>query len=118
MTFLQGLLRAQQILQKVEDGEPVVTTPAHMSEVANILESRVTPQHAATILQTIVALNALTIHTLTGDHIKAAATLSQRLRLGFNDTLAYLTMKETGTEEIYSFDTDFDMIQGITRRTK
>ncbi len=96
----------------------MVTTPAHISEVANILESRISHLHAAAILQTIAALNALTIHTLTADHVKAAATLSQRLGLGFNDTLAYLTMKELGTEEIYSFDTDFDKIPGITRRTQ
>ncbi len=95
----------------------MVTTPAHISEVANILESRVSQPTAATILQTIVSLNALTIHTLTGDHVKAATTLTQRLRLGFNDTLAYLTMKELGTEEIYSFDTDFDKIPDVTRRT-
>ena len=102
----------------IENGEPVVTTPAHISEIANILESRVSHPHAATILQTIVSLNALTIHTLTEDHVKAATTLSQRLRLGFNDTLAYLIMKELGTEEIYSFDTDFDQIPGVTRRTR
>ena len=96
----------------------MVTTPAHISEVANILESRISHPHAATILQTILALNALTIHTLTGDPVKAAATLSPRMKLGFNDTLAYLTMKELGTEEIYSFDTDFDQIPDVTRRTK
>ena len=102
----------------VEEGEPVVTTPAHISEVANILESRVSHPLAATILQTIQGLNALTVHTLTGDHVKAATTLSQRLRLGFNDTLAFLIMKELGTEEIYSFDRDFDEIPGVTRRTR
>lgn len=96
----------------------MVTTPAHISEVANILESRVSRLHAATILQTIVGLNALKVHTLTGDHVKAAATLSQRMGLGFNDTLAYLVMKEIGAEEIFSFDTDFDEIPGVTRRTR
>ena len=96
----------------------MVTTPAHISEVANILESRISHPHATTILQTIVNLNTLTIHTLTGDHVKAATTLSQRMKLGFNDTLAYLTMKELETEEIYSFDTDFDQIPGINRRTQ
>jgi hypothetical protein len=34
----------------VEDGEPVVTTPVHISEVANILESRVNLSSAASIL--------------------------------------------------------------------
>lgn len=102
----------------VEDGEPVFTTPAHISEVANILESRVSHPHASTILQTLVGLNALRIHTLTGGHVKAAATLSQRMGLGFNDTLAYIAMKEQGTEEIFSFDTDFDEVPGVTRRTQ
>lgn len=102
----------------VEDGEPVVTTPAHISEVANILEARVSPPFAVTILQAIVGLSALRVHPLTGDHVKAAVTLSQRLGLGFNDTLAYLVMREIGAEEIFSFDRDFDEIPGMTRRTQ
>jgi len=102
----------------VEDGEPVFTTPAHISEVANILESRISHPHAATILQTLVGLDALRIHPLAGDHVKTAATLSPRMGLGFNDTLAYIVMKEQGTEEIFSFDTDFDEIPGVTRRTQ
>ena len=40
------------------------------------------------------------------------------MKLSFNDTLAYLIMNEIGTEEIYSFNTDFDQIPGVTRRTR
>jgi predicted nucleic acid-binding protein len=101
----------------VEDGEPVVTTPAHISEVANILESWVSHHSAVTILQAIVGLRALKVQPLTGDHVKAAVTLSQRMRLGFNDALAYLVMREMGVEKIFSFDMDFDEIPGVTRRT-
>ena len=32
--------RAKQILLKIEDGEEVVTTVVHLSEVANILEAK------------------------------------------------------------------------------
>ena len=109
---------AQRILEMVEDGEPVVTTPAHISEVANILESRVGHPSAATILQAVVGLDGLSVHALTGGHVKAAATLSQRMGLGFNDTLAYLVMREMGVEEIFSFDRDFDEVPGVTRRTR
>ena len=101
----------------VEDGEPVVTTPAHISEVANILESRADSMSAATILRAIVGLEALTVHPLNGGHVKAAVTLSQRMGLGFNDALAYIVMREAGVEEIFSFDRDFDEIPGVTRRT-
>jgi predicted nucleic acid-binding protein len=102
----------------VEDGEPMVTTPVHISEVANILESRVSLSSAASILQAIVGLRALEIHPLDGDHVKAAVTLSQRMGLGLNDTLAYIVMREIGVEEIFSFDRDFDGIPGLTRRTR
>lgn len=101
----------------VEDGEPVATTPAHISEVANILEARVSHPFAVTILQVIVGLSALKVHPLTGDHVKAAVALSQRLGLGFNDTLAYLVMRKMGVEEIFSFDSDFNEIPVVTRRT-
>lgn len=102
----------------VEEGEPVVTTPVHISEVANILESRVSLSSAASILEAMVGLRALEIHPLGGDHVKAAVTLSRRMGLGLNDTLAYIVMREIGVEEIFSFDRDFDGIPGLTRRTQ
>ena len=58
------------------------------------------------------------VHPLIGDHVKAAVTLSQRLGLGFNDTLAYTVMREMEMGEIFSFDRDFDEVPGVTRRTR
>ena len=73
---------------------------------------------AVTILKAIVGLSALKVHPLTGDHVKAAVTLSQRFGLGFNDTLAYTFMREMEIGEIFSFDKGFDEVPGVTRRTR
>ena len=73
---------------------------------------------SVTILQAIVGLSALKGIPLTGDHVKAAVSLSQRLGLGFNDTLAYTVMREVEIGEIFGFDRGFDEVPGVTRRTR
>lgn len=47
--------------------------------------------------------------------MKGASLISNTLGLGFNDTLAYLVMKESSIDEIYSFDKAFDTLPDIRR---
>ena len=109
--------RAKEIIQRVSQGEEPLTTVVHLSEVANILKKGLEPK----------SLNALTIGLLTIDNLEilgvtpedylSASELGQELNLDPNDALATETMKEHGVREIYSFDTDFDRIEGIERVT-
>ena len=73
---------------------------------------------AVTILQAILGLSALKVHPLTGDHVKAAVTPSQRMGPGFNDTLVYTAIREMEIGEIFSFERGFYEVPGVTRRTR
>ena len=108
---------SKNILLRVESGEQVATTTSHISEVANILESRTRQIEASLILQSLVNLQNLAILPVTPSHARYAAAVSGKLELGYNDTLAYLAMQENGINLIYSFDKDFDKLPDIQRIT-
>ena len=58
------------------------------------------------------------IHGVTREAYFAAAELGEDLRLEPNDALAVDAMRMNNIEEIYSFDEDFDQIEGISRLPK
>ncbi|MCW4048820.1 MAG: type II toxin-antitoxin system VapC family toxin [Candidatus Bathyarchaeota archaeon] len=109
--------KARETLKRVEKGELVATSTVHISEIANIMEANTTHETAITVIQSITNLQYLTIHPVTGTHVKAAAILAQALTLGFNDTIAYLTMQENQITQIISFDRDFDKLPDVERIT-
>jgi len=109
--------RAKGIILRLEDGEEAATTVVHLSEVANILESRITQMDSREILSAILSLRSLSVKEVTGEMYGAAVHVSEIFSLGVNDTLAYLTMRDEGIYEIYSFDKHFDQLQEIARIT-
>jgi len=100
---------------RIENGEETSTSTAHITEIANILEARMGHQIANTAIQSILNIQSLTVHPVTVSQMKGASLISITLGLGFNDTLAYLVMKEHSIEEIYSFDKAFETLQDIRR---
>ena len=109
---------AKRILVGLEEGEEAATTVIHVSEVANILESRATPKESREILEAVLSLRSLTIIGVTGDAYRIAVGASGLLDVGVNDALAYNTMNEMGIDEIFSFDRHFDRLEGVKRLTK
>lgn len=106
---------AKRIIARLEEGEEALTTVVHVSEVANILESRTSQEESREIIEAIVSLRSLSIIGVTGEMYRMAVQASDLLNLGVNDTLAYHTMKERKIDEIYSFDKHFDQLKDITR---
>lgn len=108
---------AKRIVARLEEGEEAMTTVVHVSEVANILESRTSQEESLEILEAIVSLRSLSMIGVTGEMYRMAVHASDLLDLGVNDTLAYHTMKDKEIDEIYSFDKHFDQLKGIMRLT-
>ncbi|MEM2122691.1 MAG: type II toxin-antitoxin system VapC family toxin [Candidatus Bathyarchaeia archaeon] len=63
-------------------------------------------------------LDNLKIYGVTKEAYFAAVELGGDLKLDPNDALAIEVMRENSIREIYSFDEDFDKIEGITRLPK
>jgi predicted nucleic acid-binding protein len=60
-------------------------------------------------------LDNVKITGITREAYFAAAELGDDLKLEANDALAVDVMRLNNIKEIYSFDEDFDEIEGITR---
>ncbi|AHL22411.1 type II toxin-antitoxin system VapC family toxin [Thermococcus nautili] len=102
--------RAKAILTRVSDGEHVVTTVVHLSEVANVVESRGGKKKAVeVVLAVLTSENIEVLPVSPSDYLKATL-IAEEKNLGVNDALAYVKMKELDIEEIYTFDRDFEKL--------
>ena len=108
---------AKNIVLRVDKGENVVTTTVHFSELCNILEENLPFEEALTIEEEILLRDNITIHEVSIEDYLKALPLAKEKKIGINDTLAYIIMKEKRIKKIYSFDKDFDKFQDIQRIT-
>ncbi|RSN74012.1 MAG: VapC toxin family PIN domain ribonuclease [Thermoproteota archaeon] len=105
--ILERKKRSKQILLRIENGEKVITTVVHISEVANILEAKVNLSTALNFVESLIlAGNIKVLPVLYEDYLKALL-IAREKKVSVNDALAYLKMRETGIEEIYTFDNHF-----------
>jgi len=111
--------RAKQIISNVSQGkEEVIMTVVTLSEIVNILKHGMPLDQLTKIIRGVFMLDNVKIHGVTREAYFAAAELGEDLRLEANDALAVDVMRMNNIEEIYSFDEDFDQIEGISRLPK
>jgi predicted nucleic acid-binding protein len=107
---------AKKIITNISQGkEEVITTVVHISEMANILKYGMPLDQLITIVRGLFMLDNVKITGVTREAYFAATELGDDLKLEVNDALAVDVMRLNGIKEIYSFDEDFDQIEGITR---
>jgi predicted nucleic acid-binding protein len=99
---------AREIITRVDKGEKVVTSVVHLSEVANVLESRKSFSEAAQFIYDLLAKESITVLDVTHNDYQGATVLAQRYKVGINDSLAKILMDRLKIKEIYSFDKHFD----------
>ncbi|MBE8539359.1 PIN domain-containing protein [Geoglobus acetivorans] len=105
--ILERKEKAKQILLRVENGEEVVTTAVHLSEVANILEAKLNLSTALKFLENLLLAENVRILAVSQEDYLRALLIAKEKNVSVNDALAYLKMKETNVEEIYTFDNHF-----------
>lgn len=106
---------AKKIVTRINAGEEVVTSVVHFSEVCNVLEDYLSLEEALAIEIDLLFRDNILIKTVTEeDYLKALATAEDH-QVGANDAIAYVLMKESGLNRIYSFDKDFDGFKDIDR---
>lgn len=112
--------KAQAILKRVKEGSLRVTTcESIVSECVYILSSKrlyhLPRPHIAAILKVILAFQGLKL-THKKTYVRAL-NLYASSSLDFEDTLAVAHMERQHITDIYSFDRDFDKVEGVKRRT-
>ncbi len=102
---------ARKIITRVDKGEKVVTSVVHLSEVANILESRKSFVEASQFIYDLITKESIRVLDVTQSDYQGATVLAQRYKVGINYSLAKILMDRLNINEIYSFDKHFDNLK-------
>jgi predicted nucleic acid-binding protein len=110
---------AQRIISDISQGkEEVLTTVVHLSEAVNILKHGLPLERLTTLILGLFMLDNVKIEGTSKEAYFAATELGEGVKLDPNDALAVDVMKLNDIGEIYSFDEDFDKVEGISRLPK
>jgi len=108
--------QAKSIIHGMNAGEELVrTTVVHIAEAANILKHGMPVKELNDLILGLFMLDNVEVIGVKKELYFTAAELGRELKLDPNDALAIEVMRANGITEIYSFDHDFDRIEGITR---
>jgi predicted nucleic acid-binding protein len=110
---------AAAIIQRLSDGkEEAFTTDVHIHETAYVLASRslygLSHAVVAGALKQLLLIKNLKMNNKQLC-LEALEVFAQYPQLDFADALAVASMRRKGITEIYTFDRDFDRVQGVTR---
>lgn len=108
---------ATKIMARIDSGEEVCTSIAHLSEVANIIETKSGSNVACEVMEILLHSRNIKIILVYPHHYQIAVEIAKNKKVSINDCLAQVLMNEHSIEEIYSFDKDFDKLN-VQRITK
>jgi len=106
---------AKKIVSRINEGEEVATSVVQFSEVCNVLEDYLPLEEAFEIERGLLFTDNIVIREVSEEDYLEALLIAEDQKVGANDALAYVLMKETGLGRIYSFDKDFDAFADIKR---
>lgn len=98
-----------------EGGEEAMTTVVHLSEMADILKQGVSLEVLHEVLFGFLTTSNVHVVGVTREDYFAANELGVELGLDPNDALAVQVMRLHGISETYSFDRDFESVEGVVR---
>lgn len=109
---------AKAIVKKINEGEKVGLTVIQLAEIANILENYMPLEDALQVEEFLLYAPNVKIYGVTKKNCIKALKAAKNKIVGLNDAIAYIVMLENKVKEIYSFDKDFDKLEGIKRITQ
>jgi predicted nucleic acid-binding protein len=104
---------AQKIVKRINEGEKIAISVVNLTEIANLLEAYM-PLDEALVIEEFLIRNAKLV-TVNKQQYFEAIKIAKEKRVGLNDALTYVIMLKNKIYEIYSFDKDFDKLEGIKR---
>lgn len=112
--------RGRQIAEGMDGGSlPVGRVPSPvLQEVLNYVNERVGHRSAVATLDAILESSGFELVYTTSDDFAAGRSLFRRYEgLSLTDAIIATTMRRRNSAYLYSFDDDFDAVDGITRLT-
>ncbi|MDT7892328.1 MAG: type II toxin-antitoxin system VapC family toxin [Thermoproteota archaeon] len=104
---------AQKIVKRINEGEKIAISVVNMTEIANILEAHMSLDEALSIEEFLIRFAKLV--SVNKQQYLEAIKIAKEKKVGLNDALTYVIMLKNKIYEIYSFDKDFDKLEGIQR---
>jgi predicted nucleic acid-binding protein len=107
----------REFLKKILKGEiKAFTTDFALDSIIVLMEKEgAKPSELRKFLENVMFFEGLTIYSLNFVDRIIAAALMEKVKLDFDDAIAYFVMKSLDLKEIVSFDKHFDKISGIKR---
>ncbi|MCZ3365672.1 MULTISPECIES: type II toxin-antitoxin system VapC family toxin [Methanobacterium] len=113
---------AKKIVNRLIQGkETVYITTVQISEVINIIDSFTNNETSMRIQRFLIDNPAFEIIETSKKDMLEAHKIVQKYKenkIGLNDAIAYISMKNRGCTEIYTFDSHFNIFPGIQRITE
>ena len=110
---------AKEIISRVNEAkEEVMTTVIHVAEAVNILKHGMPLESLTNMILGLFMLDNVKIAGVSRETYFAATELGRDLRLDPNDALIVEVMRLNDIKELYSFDEDFEKVEGIIRLPK
>ena len=106
---------AKDTITRINEGEEVLTTVVHLSEVSNILKRALSMEDLYSLLIGLFSMDNVRIVDVTTEDYLGAIELTSELKMDPNDCLAVDVMRCEDINEIYTFDRGFDGVAGIIR---
>ncbi len=111
--------KAKEIINRVNEAEEeIITTVIHLAETVNILKHGMPLEPLINIILGLFMLDNVKILSVNNETYFAATELGLDLKLDPNDALIVEIMRLNDIKELYSFDEDFEKIEGIVRLPK
>jgi len=107
--------KAKEIIRKINEGEKVITTVVHLSEISNILKRGLGLDDLHSLLIGLYSFDNIRIIDVTKEDYLSAIEMIKDIKLDPNDCLAMEVMRREGISEIYTFDRGFDDVGGVKR---
>jgi predicted nucleic acid-binding protein len=106
--------RAKNVVRRINEGERVGMTIAQLVEVANVLEKYM-GEAAYQVEHFLLHAPNVWVYMVDRETCVEALKVATEKRVELTDAIAYVVMLRHGVGEIYSFDADFDKLEGIKR---
>lgn len=96
----------------------MTTTIVHLSEMVTILKHGMSLEQLTNVVLGLFMLDSIRVQGVSREAYFAATELGYDLNLEPNDALAVDVMRSNKIKAIYSFDEDFNRIEGILKLPK
>lgn len=111
--------KSMEIVKNIQKGKfKVLLTTAQIFEVVNIIESWLGHEASKDMVDFIITRHNVKIYPVSQKDLENALEVSEQYKsnkIGFNDCVTYVVMKNSEISEILSFDKHFDQFPDITR---